>query len=102
MSRKIDKLVAEHIFGLKEGMIPGYSAPHYSTEIEAAWKIIDLFNNESGFMQEVVTYGKRHWCVLRSMEVTGNASTNISAPLAICLAALKAKNIDVEGPVDDV
>jgi hypothetical protein len=64
--------------------------PFYSTEIRAAWEVVEALN-ERGFGVEVFRYGKaegleREWFVSIG-DTEADADT---APLAICRAALKA------------
>lgn len=122
--RELDALVAEKVFGLHRNerghwydvsgsSIPCYYAdtepcdpsswlPDYSTSIAAAWEVIErvvsgkVSENLEGFALTVQPgtigasfsnlHGKGHF-----------QSNGKTAPLAICLAALKAVGVDAEG-----
>ena len=113
--REIDKLVAEHIFGWTgfwEGVqgrhyLMGYSPVeqpiqigysereevwYYSTNIKVAWNIL---NNFIYFNLEKIK--KSDWEVwLSPKEGLTRISTASTPELAICLAALKTKGIEVD------
>lgn len=81
------------------GYCEGY--PHYSTDIAAAWQILARLR-ELGFKYISVVSLSNGWqcwgdkaMTLNSVppDVSVNADT---APLAICLAALKAVGVEVE------
>ena len=128
MSREIDKLIAEHVFGYEPmtdkhwqracgfnkdnadvkyhhmvavgcktrngiSVFDGnrgrlYFAPplNYSTDIAAAWEVVEKFEFLSIARNHVGSY-----TVLYKEELTAKDT----APMAICLAALKAKEIEV-------
>jgi len=110
--REIDALVAEHVleipvedhgfsrFTVKVGSSK-LAVPPYSTDIAAAWDVVEKLQ-ESGFCFFIETRGKLSQC---SVEVflTGKPSAVFdtgevfadTVPMAICLAALKAKGIEV-------
>ena len=109
MSREIDKLIAEHVFKLVKSKKykNGYwkilengdklwrsenGIPHYSTDISDAWEVVEKMNIDfalnyrnigDGRMFKGMFFGGVH-CV--------GAETD-TAPMAICLASLKALNI---------
>lgn len=99
--REIDAKVAMHIFGTPRGKI-FYMAegrewittrlPHYSTDISAAWKIIErlqlaiLPQHTAGYRVDSRTNTQLPY-------VEAWADT---APMAICLAALKAVGVEVK------
>ena len=69
------------------------SIPHYSTDIEAAWAVVEKLLADE-YLVNVKAYHADHFpmwevCILdhHGMEQKTQADT---APLAICLAALKA------------
>ena len=102
MSREIDALVAEKVMGITligkdmaaylneetQFMMP---IPFYSTDIAAAWEVVEKVNDLGWNIsfdpipQEWITDFDEHqdWVV-----------SNKTAPMAICLAALKAKGED--------
>lgn len=115
--RKIDALVAEHVMGFKiEGdrikdkgvydecgnWYPTY-VPHYSTNIAAAWEVWDELHSiacekyQSDRAEIILGYGRYFdisiKCLKESQILCMEADT---ASLAICLAALKAKGVEVE------
>lgn len=86
--RELDALIAEKIMGQDyslnslEGSLVLKDPPHYSTNIAAAWEVVeklgpdwDLISMEQGWIASVGSSER------------ARAET---APLAICLAALKA------------
>lgn len=116
MSRKIDALIAEHVMGLNISKETGpytyvdhrhngtqWDIPHYSTDIAAAWEVVEKMGapftlqagGEGGFRCEF------------SYKPFNSTPTNLtegSAPMAIAVAALRARGIDVSetnvGPKD--
>lgn len=112
--RELDALVAEKVMGLKhvfnadltEGWIDidtvCRSLPSYSTDIAAAWKVVEKlqaynpFWDADGFMEFDLSPtsgvdGERGWtCNFGDDNTRAYAST---APHAICLAALKAVTV---------
>ena len=117
--REIDKLVAEHLFNWADFIvfntylygIPPLTAdegndnetinkidvvyvPEYSSYIETAWKIVNLFPELYLIKHEEKTYN----CSIYIEALNENSdfyATGQTAELAICLAALKVKNIEV-------
>jgi hypothetical protein len=122
MSRTIDALVAEHVMGRKVKRIRdpdpdwprdyafvddcGYPmkiigldppdniswVPRYSTDISAAWEMVEKFKwceIEKG----VDGFYSCKWS--NHSETTRRSITRGTAPMAICLAALKAKGVEV-------
>lgn len=112
--RKIDALVAEHVMEyeiegdrLKDKGVydecgnwyPTYVL-HYSTDISAAWEVWDKLHliacekYQSDRAEIILGYGRYFdisiKCLKESQILCMEADT---APLAICLAALKTKNI---------
>ncbi len=109
MSRKIDALVAEHVMELEPVCVHRCGdriqltglIKHYSTDISAAWEVVEkvkgydrveIFNDDGFWFVSIDTHDKFDQTdghvVPREMCDT--------APMAICLAALKAKGIEVE------
>lgn len=104
--RKIDALVAEHIMGHE---MEGFRiknkgvhdecgnwypilTPYYSTDISAAWEVVKKLGTWPQVMEKAENYYK--WTIGYIGEnYTGEADT---APLAICLAALKTKGINLQ------
>lgn len=122
-NREIDKLIAVNLFGWKKwkfqnpSRIPGQVAfeyetlvppeydgsnlqhlnmiiPHYSTDISAAWQVVEELHKRKDYVSFTIghninyetytaRYGTQIWV------------ENIFAPMAICLAALKAVGVEV-------
>lgn len=101
--RELDVLVAEKVMGLRVTTFSGYDiatscvivdandtitdrVPHYSTEIAAAWQVVELF----GVRHSLSLYQVGRWyCnfLVGGKRLEACAPT---APHAICLAALRA------------
>jgi hypothetical protein len=99
--RELDALVAEKVFGwtdvvadLESGIPAGWDRRwdlyHYSSNIGAAWGIIEKFAEESQ-TASLQSVGSR-WIA----QLDNSARAAATAPLAICLAALKNEGIDIE------
>jgi len=120
--RELDRLVAEHVFGFyiteetagpkwidengKEMFKPdpnrkpagfeepGWTYPHYSTDIAAAWEVVEKFRKNDDV---ILDYYKTDFDQWRCAFGRGaNFVKHKSAPRAICLAALKAKGVSVD------
>lgn len=111
--RELDALIAEKVMGYKventaegyflKGQLGNYSwhntVLRYSTDISAAWEVVEHFN-ELGWDISVVGSGELKssdsWHVEFEPRYVGGETNGViieggfSAPLAICLAALKA------------
>lgn len=114
--RDLDALVAEKVMGWRllgngtaykdETIVPiDYVLKNYSTDIAAAWGVVEYLDRAT-----VITRLNSEWCSVElgprrlepgdpvekygNMGPTAKANT---APLAICLAALKAVGVEVEG-----
>jgi len=106
--RELDRAIAEKVMGRKvtwdapDVLLPGppdNDAPNYSTSIDAAWEVVEKLRNWPGghwWLHLWQVAGVREeWrasftfggmaAVHPKLEATAN-----TAPLAICLAALKA------------
>lgn len=90
--RELDALVAEKVFGVDVGdiyydstmqEITNFSIPHYSTDISAAWEVVEKFGRF-----DLILNGSGAWCA--EFYGSWDRSFGDSAPHAICLAALKA------------
>ena len=138
-NRRIDRLVAEHVMGLRiyhydkdhadscyymlvdencdyagddfgrhagerdsEADAWEKDCPYYSSEISAAWEVVEKLTDGH---RRAVEVGNGHsswwWCNVSRPEPDSHGCTHYdltkadTAPLAICLAALKAKGIAV-------
>lgn len=110
-NREINALVAEHVLNLpldkgKEdkdvpciiiGVNPYTirSIPQYSTDISEAWKVVEKLYEEDLIIElengDFSDGGEGWYCHVPEPNINQFAET---APMAICLAALKAKGID--------
>lgn len=129
MSRKIDALVAEHVMGLevksviKEFITEGgfsdepkkelfrekvedfivsdgpiyVDCPHYSTDISAAWLVVEKLNNEG--YRIFIDNGNKWMCQFIVPDKWSTQHPEDTAPMAICLAALKAKGVDYDNDI---
>jgi len=122
MSREIDALIAEHVMGWKgvapvsacvldmAGINPEYPqvpqiVPYYSTDIAAAWEVVERLSTEFYHSWSLHLNNGRQYHEFKFVPPKEMASGTIgpshwvesdTAPLAICLAALKAKGIDYD------
>lgn len=103
--RKIDALVAEKVMRLECELVGDEyyidpdsdeweRAPHYSTDIKAAWEVLGKFKAWT------VTHGPGYGVICYIDKLDGNDNKwegkADTAPLAICLAALKARGVKVK------
>ena len=109
--RELDALVAEHVMGwslnsnnfghVPRGWPPEMTpldtnydpvdVPAYSTDIAAAWEVVEKMNAEDIRLELYSPYGDPHWACQFWMEGELVAGAGVdTAPHAICLAALKA------------
>lgn len=126
MSRDIDALVSKHVFGYEYGSekdryINGLMESHrYSTDIAAAWRVVEKLNKDKCFHLVEDRYGGSYsrgkWLAyfginvdgvvqgswggdIEAMEYWDNPTpgvvANDSAPMAICLAAIKSVGAEI-------
>lgn len=111
-NREIDALVAEHVMGLwlvDGGYVKGYfeiegiktphkivEIPSFSTDIAAAWGVVERMAQEGWLMSifHCGSFGYRVVALTTTPESNDTFATTDEAPLAICLAALKAKGVN--------
>jgi hypothetical protein len=106
--RKIDALIAEHMFGHEvftnglgiqlmypEKLRAATNVPHYSTNIATAWDIVEKLHGH-GVRIETGSDGVNRYRCLSYYNDTCISVRATTAPLAICLLALKSKGIDIE------
>lgn len=92
--RELDALVAEKVMGVEtmQKLYPSMMAkggawlPHFSTDIAAAWEVVEKMRRE-GYIFDIE---------IRKDYVGVNCEHCESAPLAICLAALRAVGVPHE------
>ena len=98
--RKLDALIAEKVMGLIFRKKEGYpkfddDVPYYSTRIEDAWLVVEKLREMGAWINVSIGTHKMFWeCRGIINEGKDNEVRFINhaptAPLAICLAALKA------------
>jgi len=99
--RELDRAIAEKVMGRKvtwdapDVLLPGppdNDAPNYSTSIDAAWEVVEKLRPEFDVVLECVT--SEFNCHINKPGRVGTPDHNHvradTAPMAICLAALKA------------
>lgn len=106
MSREIDALIAERVmeYPVKHRKTPvsdywvcilhtWIKLPPYSTDIAAAWEVVEKINllGERGWLRKESGGGWEYYEYEYDFEPVITADT---APMAICLAALKLKGVD--------
>lgn len=69
------------------GLANGISFPEFSTDIAAAWGVVEKLRDDNFSIEENGT----HWKVRFGPEWAGA----LTAPLAICIASLRSKGINV-------
>jgi hypothetical protein len=110
--RELDALIAEKVMGWRKRgntdyghlIPPGeveedrvvWPYPCYSTEIEAAWELVEKMLAEYGQEVRLVRFAGHGWSA-EFLGLAGNPAfcTGTSAPHAICLAALAATRVPV-------
>ena len=107
-NRAIDAAIAEHVMGHKVitnglGMKLMYpdkvhslqEVPSYSTDIAAAWQVVEKLGQ-----MDVECYTNQDGSLFYNASTGGGFNINFSeaptAPMSICLAALKAKGVEVD------
>ena len=117
-TRNIDALVAEHVMGWKWFKDPdnfkpaelSYGEnryiPHFSTNITEAWRVVGKMDTYEVGRESWFSIRKLHeWLVgiemydddrVESFFDIDRSAVHESAPMAICLAALKIKGVKVE------
>lgn len=94
-------LVAERVMELTSRdfgfMWPGMC--NYTTDISAAWKVVEKMQQDGWNMELLNAYvvpdiGRQHHCDFKDGHGWGKAYAP-TTPEAICLAALRAKGVDV-------
>lgn len=104
-SRELDALIAEKVMGRNQvglilagalANIPVSDLPHYSTDIAAAWAVVEKAL-EIRKVKIEMTKGKFivYFQNPQNARNTAAYAVGISAPHAICLAALKALSIPI-------
>jgi hypothetical protein len=114
--RKIDALVAEHVTGwnpqiiihkhpylgtaiIDQTEVPGLCLPHYSTSIVDAWEVVETLQ-QRGITCHIIccassTLYRVDFRFHSEASTVGCVTSDESVAIAICLAALKIKGVDV-------
>ncbi len=96
--RELDILIAENIMGLDpddadEGGTFWTHPKHYSTNIADAWDVVEKMLDKNILFEIYSPRGKDLWyVVIDGVRTIDEINT---APKAICMAALKAKGIEI-------
>ncbi len=107
--RALDLIIDKEIFGKERPTAIMYTdaseiagktfdlCPFYSTDIAAAWLVVDLIKMREREVFHLQFYNGKWECGFEvvNYDLLEDPVMNESASLAICLAALKAKGIDV-------
>lgn len=111
--RELDALVAEHVMGIYPLVATAWA--NYSTSIADAWQVVEHIRNltdDSGYLLwiknspggnykvEIVAFVRRP-LYKEIMEKPFGDVIAATAPIAICLAALRSKGIDVQLELSD-
>jgi hypothetical protein len=91
--RELDALVAEKVMGRDMTRPAGFKhpigMPHYSTDIAAAWEVVERLRAAGHWFDLRDIRGNGYWASF-GQEMSAEGKT---ASLAICLAALKALDV---------
>lgn len=85
--RALDEQIARQIFNCQD--VKWAEAPHYSTDIAAAWQVVERMKPLGIWLVDLQDYYKAAFLNSDDDVVGGEVSAE-TAPLAICRAALKA------------
>lgn len=108
--RELDALIAEKVMGWTEidldpakrsnsynygfGINPVHGIenafPNYSTDIAAAWPIVEMFKERGDYKIEISAYPKDSCWTIKAYGKKSCTTSAKTLPHAICLAALKA------------
>ncbi len=104
--RELDALVAEHVMELPEIYSGMYDTgdfgdadkskpiPHYSTDIAAAWQVVEKFLKDGVAREVGVSILNATTCAEFDEEFTTiGMAVEETTPRAICLAALRTKGV---------
>ena len=94
--RELDKLIARKVLKLKDehGFFIELDCPHYSTDIKAAWEIVDKLGEHPGYYDLYLAGHSTQWRARFEEQDTHTAKGETPAH-AICLAALKAVGVRI-------
>ncbi len=86
---ELDRIVAERVMGLTDASDDDYRAWQPSTNIAHAWEVVERLR-PTGARLILTDYGPDWDAVFRRSDDTYECAQADTAPLAICLAALRA------------
>lgn len=90
--RELDEQIARQIFNWQD--VKRAEAPYYSTNIAAAWQVVERMKPLGVWLVDLQDYYKAAFLNSDDDVVGGEASAE-TAPLAICCAALKAQVVQL-------
>lgn len=88
--RELDALIDERCFGIRRAIAGFHGAPFYSTDIAAAWQVVERL---LATFPPFVLWCNAKYTIAQIWDADDNEIANErgeTAPLAICRAALKA------------
>lgn len=111
MSRRIDALIHQHVFGMGKHYVylntpigyegNGKPVPHYSTDIKTAFEVAEKLKLYDITSRTYDTPKKhRSYACIFYEKGEGIMAYAKTLPMAICLAALRAKGIEVKNEQD--
>lgn len=70
----------------------------YSSDISAAWEVVEKMKDDGFYCVTLVSYKDAHHCTIEGADTTVAAHVEDAptAPIALCLASLRAVGVDVE------
>lgn len=102
--RTLDELVHTHVMGQRVDDGRSWSIPRYSTEISEAWQVVEWLDAHEDVTHVVTiqssvngdgTFEVRVGCYCEDPPLDDEVIEYGPAPLAICLAALRAVGVEV-------
>lgn len=103
---ELDALIAEKVMGVEKRLIDSYFAPgwkamlyklpNYSTSIEASWDVVEKIKCRDRHMFHIDHSDGEWFCGFEEFNTDmPDYSKSDTAPHAICLAALKAVDVQI-------
>lgn len=95
--RELDKLIAEKVMGVSAMTNQHLDCPHYSTDIAAAWDVVEKLNSlDYAIILDNMTNSLGTWQAhFKKDRFSISITEGDSMPYVICLAALRV--IEVKG-----
>lgn len=94
---EIEKLVAKYVFEYDEVY---ESEGNYTTDISAAWEIVERFQEDRWRCYLMSCKGENVFHLSYKKDLDFQSPNVKTTPLAICLAALQAKGINIDKELD--